>query len=207
MTRTIGSALLVVLLASSAFAQSKDAKPADAPAMDPKKAAQMQKMMEAMQAHGALGPEHAELKKMVGTWDVAVKMWPDAGMPAQDFSGKAEMKMILGDHYLQQDFTATMMGQPFTGISITGFDNSLKQYEAIWIDSMGSSIMWAEGKASKDGKTINLKTEMTDPLKKKLIKGREVLRIESDTKHVMEMYGPSLAGKEYKMMEITYTKK
>jgi hypothetical protein len=211
MTRTIGSALLVVLFASTALAQEKASKPADPPAaapqMSPKQMAAMQKMMEAMQAHATLGPEHAELKKMAGTWDVAVKMWPDAGMPAQEFSGKAEMKMILGDHYLQQEFSSTMMGQPFNGIAITGYDNSLKQYESIWIDSMGTSIMWAEGKASKDGKTITMKTEATDPVKKKIVKGREILRIESDTKHVMEMYGPSLSGKEFKVMEITYTKK
>jgi hypothetical protein len=43
--------------------------------MDPKKAAEMQKMMEAMQAYGALGPEHAKLKSMAGSWDVATKMW------------------------------------------------------------------------------------------------------------------------------------
>jgi hypothetical protein len=72
---------------------------------------------------------------------------------------------------------------------------------------MGTGMMWAEGTASKDGNTINFTTEATDPMKKKIVKGREVIRFEGDKKHVLEMYGPSMKGKEFKMMEITYTKK
>jgi len=228
MTRMIRLSLAMVLTvglaAGTAFAQgtpapaeakakpappadAKAAPPAGAPAMDPKKAAEMQKMMEAMQAYGALGPEHAKLKSMAGSWDVATKMWMEPGMPAQDIPGKAEMKTILGDHYLMQEFSATMMGQPFTGWAIIGYDNALKKYESIWVDSMGTGMMWAEGTASKDGNTINFTTEATDPMKKKIVKGREVIRFEGDKKHVLEMYGPSMKGKEFKMMEITYTKK
>jgi hypothetical protein len=216
MNRTMRPLLAFALtagLAGTALAQSgpqaadKAAPPAAAPKMDPKKAAEMQKMMEAMQAYATLGPEHARMKAMAGTWDVSTQWWMEPGAPAQTETGKVEMKPVLADHYLLQEFSGNMMGQPFQGWGLMGYDNALKKYESVWADSMGTGLYWAEGTASKDGNTINFTTEGTDPMKKKIVKGRQVLRFEGDKKVVMEMYGPSMKGKEYKVMEITYTRK
>jgi hypothetical protein len=41
----------------------------------------------------------------------------------------------------------------------------------------------------------------------KPMKVRTVTRIVDANKHVMEMFGPDRSGKEFKMMEIVYTKK
>ena len=49
-----------------------------------------------------------------------------------------------------------MMGQPFTGIGVTGYDNHAKKYLSTWIDSMGTGIFSMEGTASMDGETITL---------------------------------------------------
>ena len=45
-----------------------------------------------------------------------------------------------------------------------------------------------------------------DPLKKGPVKTRMTTRWTSPSTQVFEMYGPAKDGKEFKMMEITYTK-
>ena len=49
--------------------------------------------------------------------------------------------MILGGRYLEQRYEGTMMGQPFSGIGVTGFDNYKKKFVSTWVDSMGTAIM------------------------------------------------------------------
>jgi hypothetical protein len=180
------------------------AQSGDTAKMDPK----MQKMMEAFQKYATPAEQHEALKKMAGTWTAAVKFWDDPKAPAQESTGTAVFKMVLGDRYLQEDYTGSMMGQPFTGMLFIGYDNAKKKYWSTWIDSMSTGIYRGEGTADKTGKVITFATEGTDPMTGKVKKGRDVITIESDTKHTLEMYGKGPAGgKEFKMMEIVYTKK
>lgn len=207
--------LVCTLLASTpALAQApKETKPAaeaKAPAApaapDPKQAAAMEKMMQAWQAFATPGPEHQRLKAQSGNWTAAVKMWMDPKAPPQETTGTATFKSILGDHYQLQEFTGTMMGQPFNGWNINGYDNGRKKWITFWIDSMGTGFFTGEGTADASGKVITFDTQATDPMTKKISKGRQVLRLESDTKMVVEMFEKK-AGKDVRMMEIVYTKK
>ena len=56
-----------------------------------------------------------------------------------------------------------MMGQPYSGIGITAYDNLRKRYISTWIDSMGTGIFTMEGTANTDGKTITLKGTHDEP--------------------------------------------
>lgn len=191
--------LLIVaslLLCSTAFAQKAKKGAPDQAAM-----------MEAMQKFATPGPEHARLKAMTGTWTGAIKMWMDPAAPPMESTGTEEAKMILGDRYLQQDSKGSFMGQPYSGIGLTGYDNAKKKFVGTWIDNMGTGIMTTEGTCDAAGKVCTYETSMTDPMTGKVQKGKMVIRIESDTKHTMEMYGKGPNGKEFKMMEIVYTRK
>ena len=114
--------------------------------------------------------------------------------------------MILGGRFLQQEFTGEMMGSAFTGIGVTGYDNHTKKYVSTWIDSMGTAILFFEGTASADGKTITQESRYDDPVKGSMI-WRSVTKIVDDNTHLFEMYATDKRGKEEKMMEITYTRK
>jgi hypothetical protein len=197
-------AVLIACLASgNASAQSGAAEKKP----DAKKMAEMQKSMEAMQAYATPGPQHEKLKRMTGTWDAAVKFWFEPGSEAQEVAGKAEMKMILADHYLQQEFSGQMMGQPFTGIGLLGYDNARKKYQSFWIDSMSTGFYSGEGTADKDG-NLTFQSSSTDPMTKKVVKGRDVWTFDGDGRFVFESYGPApRTGKMFKTLEITYTKK
>lgn len=216
MKRTVlGFFAMSLFSAGAAFAQSggaAPAKPADAPAAADKAAPPAAppmdaKVMEAMEKYATPGPEHAKLKALAGSWDVKVTFWMDPKAKPEEFTGKTEFKSLLGDRYIMQEFSGTVMGMPFNGIGLVGYNNALKKYEQVWIDSMSTGFITGAGAADKEG-TITFAQQSTNPLKNRIDKGKDVWRIEGDKKIVSEMWGPPpKGGREYKMMEIVYTRK
>ena len=53
--------------------------------------------------------------------------------------------MILGDRVMVEEVKSQMMGQPFTGHGMSGYDNVSDKYWATWIDSMSTGVMTSEG--------------------------------------------------------------
>lgn len=166
----------------------------------------MQAMMEVYKKLGALGAPHKLLASMAGGWNTKIKSWMEPDRPPMESTGTCEQKMVLGGRFLLQEFTGEMMGSPFTGIGIAGYDNHTQKYVSTWIDSMSTAILFFEGTGSADGKTITQETRYDDPIKGPM-KWRSVTRIVDDNTHVFEMYGSDKSGKEEKMMEITYIRK
>lgn len=192
---------LLTLAASAAFADDK--KPAAAPAAAPDEKA----MMEAMEKASTPGKQHKQLASMAGTFDAKVKMWMQPGAPPQESTGTMENKSVMGGRYLQQDYVGTMMGQPFSGSGMAGYDNVTHKYQWTWADSMGTAIVMMSGTASKDGKAINTAGSMPDPMTGKSTPMKEKLTITDADHQTLEMWGPGPDGKVVKMMEIEYTRK
>jgi hypothetical protein len=119
--------------------------------------------------------------------------------------GHAETKALLGDRFVQTSVTSTMMGKPFSGVGINGYDKAKKKFVGTWMDSMSTGIMQSEGTADASGKVMTTNMTGTDPLTGKPTRMRVVGRWETDDKLVEEFHEKK-GGKEMKMMEITYTR-
>jgi hypothetical protein len=100
------------------------------------------------------GPEHEFLKKMAGSWECAIKSSFVPGQPASNSKGVENSKVALGGFFVIGDFKGEMMGMPFEGHSIKGYDTFKKKYTGVWCDSMGSWMMISEGTLDKDGKVL-----------------------------------------------------
>jgi len=151
------------------------------------------------------GAAHERLASMAGHWKTRTKTWMEPGKPPMESEGKSELKPILGGRYLQQEFSGNVMGAPFTGIGVTGYDNHGKKYVSTWIDSMSTGIFYFEGTSDDDGRTITQHCRFDDAVRGPL-KWRSVTRIVDDNTHRFEMYLTDKSDKEEKMMEITYTR-
>ena len=138
--------LALALIASPVMAKDKK----QAKQMDP------QAMMETYQKLATPGEPHKQFESLAGSWTTKTKEWMEPGKPPTESTGTAEMKMLLDGRFLQQEFTGNMMGQPFSGIGIDGYDNLRKRYVTTWIDTCDTGIFQMEGTASADGKTIML---------------------------------------------------
>lgn len=152
------------------------------------------------------GAPHKVLAGMEGSWNAETKFWMEPNKPPTESTATCEQKMILGGRFLQQEFAGDIMGNSFAGIGITGYDNHTRKYISTWMDSMGTALLFFEGTASADGKTITQESRYDDPVKGPL-KWRSVTRIVDENTHVFEMHETGKSGKEEKMMEITYTRK
>jgi hypothetical protein len=112
-------------------------------------------------------------------------MEPDK--PPVESSGTCEQRMILDGRYLRQEYAGDMMGKPFTGINLLGFDNHSGKYESVWLDSMNTGIFSFVGPASADGKTITQECSYDDPIKGPSV-WRSVTRIKDDNTLEYEMF-------------------
>jgi hypothetical protein len=165
-----------------------------------------QAMMEVYSRLATPGSVHKVLAKMAGRWDTKTKSWMEPDKPPMESTGTCELKMLLGGRYLQQECSGDMMGSPFTGVGVTGYDNHTKKYLSTWMDSMSTNIFFFEGTGSADGTSFTQESRYDDPVQGPM-KWRAVTRIVDDNKLVFEMYGAHKKGKEEKMMEMTYTRK
>jgi hypothetical protein len=166
----------------------------------------MQAMMEVYRKLGTPGAPHKVLASMAGSWNTKTRAWMEPDKPPMEGTGTCEQKMLLDGRYLQQEYAGEMMGSPFTGINLIGYDNHTKKYVSTWIDSMSTGIYYFEGTASRDGKRITQESRYDDPVRGPTV-WRSVTRIVDDNTLQYEMYLTSKGGKKEKMMEMTVTRK
>jgi len=166
----------------------------------------MQAMMELYQTLGTPGTPHKLLDRMTGSWNTKTTSCTEAGKPPVESTGTCKQEMVLGGRFLHQEFAGDMMGAPFTGIGVTGYDNHKNKYVSTWMDSMSTAIYYFEGTADPDGRTITQECLGDDPVRGPMV-WRSVTKIVDDNTHLFEMYGTDKSGKEELMVEITYTRR
>jgi hypothetical protein len=174
---------------------SAKGKPAEDPHM-----AEMMKM-------AAPGPAHMKLKAMVGKWALHSKMWMNGPAKPMESDATGEVKSIMGDRFFVEDVSGTMMGQPWSGMGVFGYNNRSQKYEWTWIDAAGTEMMHLTGTADATGKTITTTGEGYNPMLNKVSPVRFVRHIDSDAKNTLEMFMAGPDGKDFRMMEIVYTRK
>lgn len=189
-------ALFCLLPAATAVAQDSKAP------MTPETKA----MMEAFQKAGTPGAEHQQLAALDGTYDLTVKSWHSPDAPPSTDTGTATRRMILGGRVQVEEVTSQMMGQPFTGQGLHGYDNVTGKHWATWNDSMSTGLMVSEGTCDA-ARTCTYTGTYHDPVSRKPVTSRMISRWPDRNTEVLEMYAPGPDGKETRVMEITYRKR
>ncbi len=213
MTRNrILSTLILTAAVSAAGVALADEKPMAAPAVEKAKAApaampSQDEMMKAWMAAATPGEAHKRLEPLVGTFLSKTTASMDPSKPPEVTEGVSENKWVLGGRFLEQRFEGKAMGQAFTGIGYTGYDNYKKKYVGSWIDSMGTAMMVSTGTMDAAGKTLTARSTMDDVVMKKAVTVKSILKIVDGDHHTFEMWGPGPDGKIYRMLEIVYTRK
>jgi hypothetical protein len=154
-----------------------------------------------------ISDNHKLLAKTNGTWNGEVTMWMADGAPPSKSTSTSTTKSIFGGLYSQTNHTGDMMGMPFEGQATMGYDNLKKEFFSTWMDNMGSGILIMTGQYDAGKKQITL-TGTTRCMNGQDAEMKEVFTMTDDDNHLMEMWGPDPAtGKQYKNMEIKYTRK
>jgi hypothetical protein len=164
----------------------------------------MAAMMENFKKLATPGAPHQLLAGLEGCWTTRTKAWMGPDQPPVEASGTCEQKMILGGRYLQQEYTGVMMGEPFSGFNLIGFDNQRQKFVSTWIDTMSTGIYYFEGQADAAG-TITQEGSYEDPDKGPAT-WRSVTRFVDENTLVYEMYLIPAGGPAEKMSEMTVSR-
>lgn len=164
-----------------------------------------EKARQAYMAAGALNENHELLKSFVGKWDVNTTMWEFPGNPPQSSKNSAEVTPLLGGRFIMTKFSGTMMGYPFEGVQIDGYDNIQKKFQTLWIDSTSTAFFLLAGSYDPATKTLTYTGRWADPMGG-MSSVRMVTRIVGPNEYVTEMYMGLPDGKEFKSMENRYVR-
>ena len=194
-----GFTMLMMMFGSAVYsADEAQQKPMDSA---------MAEKMEKMKALTSPSEAHKALESFVGKWTYTgqFRMTPDA--PAQEMGGTMENTMAYGGRFLKQEITGPWMGETFHGLGYTGFDNIKGEYVSVWLDDQATGIMTVSGTYDAATKTLAQSGANSCPLTgEKARQGRSTWTVVDNDHTVYTSYMVSSDGKEFKMMEITYTR-
>jgi len=161
-----------------------------------------EEMMKRVQETGTPGAGHEALQALEGDWNAEVHCFMDPGAQAEVHRGTASVQSILGGRFLEEEFHSEMMGKPFTGRGIFGYDNTKQKFVSVWLDDMNTGIHVSEGRGDHGNKVISLegKSNCAATGQQDVPMG-QIIRVLSPDKHMVELYNDGR-----KTMEITYTR-
>jgi hypothetical protein len=151
------------------------------------------------------GAEHKMLEKYVGTWECDVEM-SSPGAAAEKSKAKSTAKLGCGGMWLVTDFEGTMMGGPFTGHEVTGFDPATKKYQFVWVDSWTAKPVIGEGTFDAASKTMTATMNGSDMTGAPATWRQVEVWKDADTRE-WAMYQKGPDGAEHPMIKITYHRK
>ncbi len=199
---------LIAVVANRAVSQEGASTP-DAP--------DMAKMMAEWQKSTQPNEHHDLLLESVGEWKAEMKMFMAPGVPPMVTQGEAKITEILGGRFIEEHFkgeiampdiaTGAVKRLPFEGRGMLGFDNNRQLYVGSWADNMNTAIHTFSGTLPPGSDALNMYGEMDEPMLG--IYGRMVryrTTWEGKNKRIFEMFDLA-AGEDYRVLEVTYTRK
>ena len=118
-------------------------------------------MMQAMQEANKLTEHHEHFKDMVGVWDGVLTAEMPGG-EAFESRGVMTNEIVMGGRFLKGTWEGEMMGQPFTGVALTGYSSLNREFQGVWYDSTANQISYTTGELT-DEHTLVMRGEETDP--------------------------------------------
>ncbi|TAH38711.1 MAG: DUF1579 domain-containing protein [Planctomycetota bacterium] len=148
--------------------------------------------------------EHEVLKLDEGTWKAQTKFWMAPNQEPEAGTGVETNTMSLNGLWLVSDYKDD--SGMFAGHGVAGYDTQKKKYVGAWVDTMTTHLGLSEGTWDKGKKTMTWTGEGTDMATGKPAKFRTVVTYpDAKTRHA-EAFMTGADGKEWKNLEIHYTR-
>lgn len=161
-------------------------------------------MMARWARYGSPGPEHTFLERMVGEWDLEMRV----SMPgAQPTKGKATGSWLMEGRWLKMESNTVMMGMPLETFSIMGYDKFKMSYVATSVSTMDTAMNSSEGDLDPGGEVLLLYGTVDEYLTgehDKMVK--TIYRFESADEFVMEVHDLPIGLENTKVVEIRFTR-
>ena len=150
------------------------------------------------------GKQHQEMAASAGKWDVKSSFWMMPGGEPMVSSAKSTIETSMDNRYLIENFEGTMMGMPYQGMGLFGYDNLTKKYWGTWVDSMGTGPTNMSG--TRTGNKVEYHGTMADVMAGKHVPVRFVQTTIDADHHTLEMFSKGPDGKEFRGMFLEYSR-
>jgi hypothetical protein len=196
----------LLFLSTAVTAQDKKSSKPASPGVANEQAKQQEADQAKWMTYMTPGKMHDMMAKSNGDWHEDIVFWMDPKGPPTKAEAECSNSMIMGGRYQESIHKGDMMGMPFEGKGIMGYDNIKKVFQSTWIDNMGTGVMYMEGPYNEGKNAIMLSGTMIDPMSGKTEKARQVFTVMDEKTQKLEMF-VTKNDKEFKSMEITMTKR
>jgi hypothetical protein len=161
--------------------------------------------MQAMLQANAPSPAHGLLAARAGRYTTVLRFRMGADGPVQESTGTATLTSICSGRFLLEEDAGTLMGEPFTGERLYGYNNGTKQYEASWAHTGSTAILGLTGTSEDGGVTIEWSGSYIDPAE-----GKQALRATwrqlDDDHFVIEVSGADPQAPHFSVLATTYSR-
>jgi hypothetical protein len=131
-TRWLTLALPVAALAGLAVSQEPER-------IDPAK------MLELMVKYSTPGEHHKDMAKYLGDWDYESRLWMTADAQPTVSKGTATTRWLIEGMWVETEMKGMMMGRPYHGVTISGFDLFKKKHVGCTVHNMSTAMLTSEG--------------------------------------------------------------
>lgn len=149
---------------------------------------------------------HRALQRAEGTWDAVVKMYGAPGKPPLVSKGVEVNKLVPGGLWLTSEFKSEMMGTPFEGRGIFGYDTATRRHVGTWVDSMVTGLALPIGTCKDDCRETTM-TFKGPGMDGKPTTYKEVTVEKGPDQRLMTMYTKAKDGTFVRNMEIEYNRR
>jgi Protein of unknown function (DUF1579) len=151
-------------------------------------------------SRGLPGPGHAALQPLLGTWRIQMGVYATFGRspdepPIVSDDLLCARAWVADGRYLEDTTEGTAAGERYWRKGWLGFNNMDKRYEWVTIDAINSDMMiYASAKGSDSAAPIDMAGMFTDQGVSgeenagKSVAARTLIKIDSNDRHVIELY-------------------
>jgi hypothetical protein len=144
--------------------------------------------------------QHRWMKKQVGTWDTTLQSM------GSESKGTWVVTSIHGGLWNQGSYQGEMMGSPFTGSELFGYDPGKGAFISVWVDSLSAKMGLLEGHYDAASKKLVMKGE-TEGMDGQPTVTTNVTDFVDDDTMVFTMTMPGPDGADLEVMTIAYKRR
>ncbi|MBE0671090.1 MAG: DUF1579 domain-containing protein [Anaerolineales bacterium] len=104
----------------------------------------------------SINTPHHFFARMAGNWRGISKLWLEPGKLADESQVVATIQLLLEGRFALYLYQSSIEGEPQHGMFTFGYNITLEQYEASWVDSFHNStgIMFCVGAERENGFSV-----------------------------------------------------
>lgn len=173
----------------------------------------MEEMQAVMERATALGEEHEALEVFLGDWDVEIRVHlpgaPGEQPETQTSHGTARGEWVVEGRWLGVRVTGEMMGAPYTGFSLRGWDSYAQNWVTASVTSMDNALNVTRGvKVDPEGGIFAEYGALDEYLTGELNKPyRTITRLDGTDRYTTEVWDMGIGAEGMKVVEFEFTRR